>query len=185
MLSNSNSYSSNHGYSLAIVDSGTWMHIFQNTTFLSNSRECHAAVASFSGDTSRSTHTGDFHALARTTDGRLTALMDSNSALVVPDSQRTLFSVRQAQQTGHIIIFGSQPGIKVFGNPHDFIPFTQCPQSGLWLLKLYPPQHNKVYPVFNKTTQSQDSQAPTQEQRLNDHQRLGHVSHRRQRELDI
>ena len=111
--------------------------------------------------------------------------MDPNSALVVPDSQRTLYSVRQAQQTGHNIIFGSQPGIEVLGNPHDFIPFIQCPQSGLWLLKLYPPQHNKVYPVFNNTTPTQASQALTQEQRLNDHQRLGHISQKRQRELDI
>ena len=80
------SYSSSHGSTLAVVDSGTSMYILKGTTFLTNLREHHVAVASFSGDTSRSTHTGDFFAFARTSNDRLAPLIDLNSALVVPDS---------------------------------------------------------------------------------------------------
>jgi hypothetical protein len=156
------------------------MHILQSTTFLSNPREHHAAVASFSGDTSHSTHTGDFLAFARTSNDRLAPLIDLNSALVDPDSQRTLYSVRQEQKSGNNIIFGTNPGIELNGKSTDFIPFIQCPQTGLWLLRLYPPQHNRVYPMFNNTTSTQASQALTQEQRLNNHHRLGHVSHKLQ-----
>ena len=105
------------------------MHILQSTTFLSNPREHYAAVASFSGDTSRSTHTGDFFVFARTSDDRNAPLTDFNSALVVPDSQRTLYSVHQAQKSGHNIIFGTNPGIELNGNSTDFIPFIQRPQT--------------------------------------------------------
>jgi hypothetical protein len=107
------------------------MHILQSTTFLSNPREHHVAVVSFFGDTSRSTHTGDFLAFTRTSNDRLEPLIDLNSALIVQDSQRTLYSVRQVQKSGHNIIFSNDPGIELNGKSTDFIPFIQCPQTGL------------------------------------------------------
>ena len=99
------------GEILAIVDSGTSKHIFQCRTLLANAQESHIAVASFSGDTSRSTYSGDLLCTVRTEDGKLLPLSDINSALVVHDAKRPLWSVRHAQQAGHEIVFGNKPGL--------------------------------------------------------------------------
>jgi hypothetical protein len=100
-----NSHNAMHtssGEILAIVDSGTSKHIFQCRTLLANAQESHIPVASFSGDTSRSTYSGDLLCTVRTEDGKLLPLSDSNSALAVPDAKRPLWSVRHAQQAAKV-----------------------------------------------------------------------------------
>ena len=109
--------------------------------------------------------------------------------MVVPDAKRNLFSVRQALLAGHRIEFGQNPGLYILGNRNYFVPFTTCPNSGLWLIKLLPPptKHNRIY-ASNNVTEDALSQALTQpatDTRLEDHAKLGHISFKRMRELDI
>jgi hypothetical protein len=125
-----------NGEILAIVDSGTSKHILQCRTLLANAKEAHVAVSSFAGDTSRSTYSGDLLCTVRTEDGQLLPLSDTSSALVVPDAKRPLWSVRHAQLAGHEIVLGNRPGLLLQGNPRYFVPFVNCPDTGLWLIRL-------------------------------------------------
>ena len=50
----------------AIVDSGTPLHIFGETLFLSHLREDHTPVSGFQGSTSRATHRGALTCRLRT-----------------------------------------------------------------------------------------------------------------------
>jgi hypothetical protein len=134
------------GEILAIVDSGTSKHILQCRTLLVNAKEDHVAVSSFAGDTSRSTYSGDLLCTVRTEDGQLLPLSDTSSALVVPDAKRPLWSVRHAQLE---IVLGAKPGLLLQGNPRYFVPFINCPETGLWLIRLLPPPtlHNRIYSI--------------------------------------
>jgi hypothetical protein len=142
-----------NGEILAIVDSGTSKHILQCRTLLANAKEAHVAVSSFAGDTSRSTYSGDLLCTVRTENGQLLPLSDTSSALVVPDAKRPLWSVRHAQLAGHEIVIGNRPGLLLQGNPRYFVPFINCPDTGLWLIRLLPPPplHNRIYPIHLAT----------------------------------
>jgi hypothetical protein len=170
-----------NGEILAIVDSGTSKHILQCRTLLANAKEAHVAVSSFAGDTSRSTYSGDLLCTVRTEDGQLLPLSDTSSALVVPDAKRPLWSVRHAQLAGHEIVLGNRPGLLLQGNPRYFVPFINCPDTGLWLIRLLPPPtlHNRIYPIHLATN------SIAQDTRLQDHERLGHISFKRMRQLEI
>jgi len=178
------------GEILAIVDSGTSKHILQCRTLLANAQEAHVAVSSFAGDTSRSTYSGDLLCTMRTEDGQLLPLSDISSALVVPDAKRPLWSVRHAQLAGHEIVLGAKPGLLLQGNPRYFVPFINCPETSLWLIRLLPPPtlHNRIYPIHLATpsTKSPRTQASEyHDTRLQDHERLGHMSFKRMRQLNI
>jgi len=69
-----------------------------------------------------------------------------DSALVVPDASRILFSISQALTVGHHVHFGTNPGLLLHGSK-QFIPFVRDEQSGMYLLPLYPPlnRHNGTY----------------------------------------
>jgi hypothetical protein len=170
-----------NGEILAIVDSGTSKHILQCRTPLANAKEAHVAVSSFAGDTSRSTYSGDLLCTVRTENGQLLPLSDTSSALVVPDAKRPLWSVRHAQLAGHEIVLGNRPGLLLQGNPRYFVPFINCPDTGLWLIRLLPPPtlHNRIYPIHLATN------SIAQDTRLQDHERLGHISFKRMRQLEI
>jgi hypothetical protein len=170
-----------NGKILAIVDSGTSKHILQGRTLLTNAKEAHVAVSSFAGDTSRSTYSGDLLCTVRTENGQLLPLSDTSSALVVPDAKRPLWSVRHAQLAGHEIVLGNRPGLLLQGNPRYFVPFINCPDTGLWLIRLLPlpTLHNRIYPIHLATN------SIVQDTRLQDHERLGHISFKRMRQLDI
>ena len=174
-----------NGEILAIVDSGTSKHILQCRTLLANAKEAHVAVSSFAGDTSRSTYSGDLLCTVRTEDGQLLPLSDTSSALVVPDAKRPLWSVRHAQLAGHEIVLGAKPGLLLQGNPRYFVPFINCPETGLWLIRLLPPPtlHNRIYPIHLATNRI--AQSISQDTRLQDHERLGHISFKRMRQLEI
>ena len=85
----------------------------------------------------------------RTEDGQLLPLSDTSSALMVPDAKRPLWSVRHAPLAGHDIVLGANPGLLLQGNPRYFVPFINCPETGLWLIRLLPPPtlHNRIYPI--------------------------------------
>ena len=127
----------------ALVDSGASIHILLCHTFLTDSESNHSAVASFSGSTSRATHKGTFTALMRCTRNKYHTFVQPDSALVVPDASRILFSISQALTAGHHVHFGTNPGLLLHGNK-QFIPFVKDEQSGMFLLPLYPPltRHN-------------------------------------------
>ena len=76
----------------ALVDSGASIHILTCHTFLSDASINHSAVASFAGSTSRATHKGTFAALVQCTNNKFHRLVQKDSALVVPDASRMLFS---------------------------------------------------------------------------------------------
>jgi len=135
----------------AVVDSGTSMHILQYRLFTSNLSEDHTAVSGFSGNTSRSTHRGNFNCVVRAQNGRFIHLVDPSAALVIPDSHRNLYSVRHAHLAGHTVILGAQAGLLTYGDPELFIPFIEDESTGLWLLPLLPPPqaHNRVYAIYN------------------------------------
>jgi hypothetical protein len=176
------------GEILAIVDSGSSKHILQCRTLLANAQEAHVAVSSFAGDTSRSTYSGDLLCTVRTEDGQLLPLSDRSSALVVPDAKRPLWSVRHAQFAGHEIVLGAKPGLLLQGNPRYFVPFSNCPETGLWRIRLLPPPtlHNRIYPIHLATNSDiPTNRAPTSTDRLQDHERLGHFSFKRMRQLII
>ena len=111
------------------------------------------AVSSFAGDTSCSTYSGDLLCTVRTEGGQLLPLSDTSSALVVPDAKRPLWSVRYAQLAGREIVLGAKPGLLLQGNPRYFVPFINCPETGLWLIRLLPPPtlHNRIYPIHPAT----------------------------------
>jgi hypothetical protein len=150
------------GEILAIVDSGSSKHILQCRTLLTNAQEAHVAVSSFARDISRSTYSGDLLCTVRTEDGQLLPLSDRSSALVVPDAKRPLWSVRHAQLAGHAIVLGAKPGLLLQGNPRYFVPFINCPETGLWLIRLLPPPtlHNRIYPIHLAT--NSDIHIPTE-----------------------
>ena len=91
-----NTIQTQHSYShTAIIDSGTNMHILQQTLFADNTYEKHSSVASFSGNTSRSTLRGDLSCTVLTEQQRMLHLHNTDSAIIVPDSVRNLLSVQQ------------------------------------------------------------------------------------------
>jgi hypothetical protein len=69
-------------------------------------------------------------------DGQLLPLSDTSSALVIPDAKRPPWSVRHAQVAGHEIVLGAKPGLLLQGNPRYFVPFNNCPETVLWLIRL-------------------------------------------------
>jgi hypothetical protein len=95
----------------ALVDSGASIHILTCHTFLSDASINHSAVASFAGSTSRATHKGTFAALVQCTNNKFHRLVQKDSALVVPDASRMLFSISQALLAGHHVHFGNSPGL--------------------------------------------------------------------------
>ena len=129
-------------------------------------------VSSFTGDTSRSTYSGDLLCTVRTENGQLLPLSDTSSALVVPNAKRPLWSVRHAQLAGHEIVLDTKPGLLLQGNPSYFVPFVNCPETGLWLIRLLPPPtlHNRIYPIHLSTN------SLAHDTRLQDHERLGNIS---------
>jgi hypothetical protein len=116
-----------------------------------------------------------------TENGQLLPLSDTSSALVVPDAKRPLWSVRHAQLAGHEIVLSNRPGLYLQGNPRYFVPFINCPDTGLWLIRLLPPPtlHNRIYPIYLATN------SIAQDTRLQDHERLGRISFKRMRQLEI
>ena len=101
----------------AVIDSGTSKHVLLEHIYLANATEDHTAVAGFSGQTSRATHRGDFTATVRTATGKLIHITDVDSALVIPDAIRTLYSVRKSLQSGNTIRFDANAGLLVQGRP--------------------------------------------------------------------
>ena len=89
------------------------------------------------------------------------------------------------QLASHEIVLGATPGLLVQGNPRYFVPFINFQETGLWLMNLLPPPtlHNRIYPI-NLATDS--AKAPTsQETRIQDHERLGQISFKRMRQLNV
>jgi hypothetical protein len=126
-------------------------------------------------------YSGDLLCTVRTENGQLLPLSDTSSVLVVPDAKRPLWSVRHAQLASHEIVLGNRPGLLLQGNPRYFVPFINCPDTGLWLIRLLPPPtlHNRIYPIHLATN------SIAQDTRLQDHERLGHISFKRMRQLEI
>jgi ribosomal protein L14 len=186
----------------AVIDSGTSKHVLLEHIYLVNATEDHTAVAGFSGQTSRATHRGDFTATVRTATGKLLHITDVDSALVIPDAIRTLYSVRKSLQSGNTIRFDTNAGLLVNGQPEFFVPFIRDSSTDLFLLPLLvpPTRHNGVYGIYNATTTPQDNpsginllkQAQTtaekssaQKQYLTDHHRLGHVQQQRLKDINV
>ena len=138
----------------AVIDSGTSKHVLLEHIYLANATEDHTAVAGFSGQTSRATHRGDFTATVRTATGKLIHITDVDSALVIPDAIRTLYSVRKSLQSGNTIRFDANAGLLVQGRPEFFVPFVRDSSTDLFLLPLLvpPTRHNGVYGIYNATT---------------------------------
>ena len=110
--------------------------------------------------------------------------------LVEPHPKRPLWSVRHAQLAGHEIVLGAKPGLLLQGNPRYFVPFINCPETGLWLIRLLPPPtlHNRIYPIHLATNSDipTSNRVPTSpDTRLQDHERLGHISFKRMSQLNI
>ena len=122
----------------ALVYSGASNHILTCHTFLSDATANHSAVASFAGSTSRATHKGTFTALVQCTNHKFHQFVQRQSALVVPDASRTLFSISQALSGGHHIHFGNSPGLLLHPTK-AFIPFVRDTHTGMYLLPLTPP----------------------------------------------
>ena len=136
----------------ALVYSGASNHILTCHTFLSDATANHSAVASFAGSTSRATHKGTFTALVQCTNHKFHQFVQRQSALVVPDASRTLFSISQALSGGHHIHFGNSPGLLLYPTK-AFIPFVRDTHTGMYLLPLTPPnlRHNGTYPLQEAT----------------------------------
>ena len=174
----------------ALVDSGASIHILLCQTFLTNAQSNHSAVASFSGSTSRATHKGTFTALVLCTRNKYHTYVQTDSALVVPDASRILFSISQALTAGHHVHFGTNPGLLLHNTKH-FIPFVKDAPSGMFLLPLYPPlsRHNGTYPLTNHVGANAEPILPaipiyTPPAGVS-HNTLGHVSNRRAKQLDV
>jgi hypothetical protein len=176
---------SSPGSHFAIVDSGTPIHIVFDHLFVCNTKEDHTPVAGFSGTASRATHRGDLNARVRTHHNEYITLVDVNSTLVVPDCVRRLYSVRQATHKGYRVILDSnKPGLWVC---EQFIPFTNDPETNLWLLPLFPPtsKDNGIYPMPSYSVRLPEDLQALRQQWLMEHHRLGHPSQKRQAALDI
>jgi hypothetical protein len=132
----------------SLVDRGSSIHILTCHTFLSDATVNHSAVASFAGSTSRATHKGTFTALVQCTNNKFHRLVQKNSALVVPDASRMLFSISQALLSGHHVHFGNSSGL-LLKDTKAFIPFVRDTHTGMYLLPLIPPvsRHNDTYPL--------------------------------------
>ena len=133
----------------AIVDSGTPLHIFHESLFLTNPREDHTPVSGFQGSTSRATHRGDLVCRLLTNTQTLTHHIEPDSLIIVPDTVRNLFSVRRAIADGHSIIM-QQDKAGIYLHPSgSFVPFEHDPETGLWLLPLYAPAgaNSDIYPI--------------------------------------
>ena len=96
----------------------------------------------------RPAHTGTFTALVQCTNTKLHRLVQKESALVVPDASRILFSISQALLAGHHVHFGNSPGL-LLHSTKTFVPFVRDSHSGMYLLPLIPPasRHNGTYPL--------------------------------------
>ena len=186
----------------AVIDSGTSKHVLLEHIYLANATEDHTAVAGFSGQTSRATHRGDFTATVRTATGKLIHITDVDSALVIPDAIRTLYSVRKSLQSGNTIRFDANAGLLVQGRPEFFVPFVRDSSTDLFLLPLLvpPTRHNGVYGIYNATTtphknpsginllkqaQTTAEKSSAQKQYLTDHHRLGHVQQQRFKDINV
>jgi hypothetical protein len=173
----------------AIIDSGTNMHILQHSLFVTDTYEKHSSVASFSGTSSRSTLKGSLSCTVTTDKKQLLHLYNTDSALIVPDTIRNLLSVHQLQKAGHTVVLGHKAGIHIDSQNAHFVPFTVCPTTGLWLLNLLPPPTatNRVYkvPTHLLTANAETTDIENTDTRITDHQRLGHPSFKRMRDLDI
>ena len=189
---------------IAIIDSGTNMHILHQTLFADRTYEEHSLVASFSGKTSRSTLRGDLSCTVLTENKQMLHLHNTDSAIVVPDTVRNLLSVHQLQKAGHTITLGSKrAGIQINSSHEHFVPFSLCPTTGLWLIHLLPPAAatTRVYSIpatvlnastdldrsklaYSHTSELDDQDADSIDTRLSDHQKLGHPSFKRM-PLDI
>ena len=136
---------------------------------------------------------------------RMLHLHNTDSAIIVPDTVRNLLSVQQLQKAGHTVILSSKrAGIQIDSAHEHFVPFSLCPTTGLWQIHLLPPAAatNRVYCIpttaLNASTDIDrqyladshtDEIDPRNEEaidtRLSDHQKLGHPSFKRMRNLDI
>jgi hypothetical protein len=167
-------------------------------------------VASFVGDTSRSTYSGDLLSTVGTEDGQLRSTKhcwhrrwpttrprttrlpreDTSSALVVPDAKRPLWG---RCDTHNLRVMKSclvlKPGLLLQGNPRYLVLLINCPETGPWLIRLLQPPtlHNRISPIHlaTKSDIPTSSQVPTSpDTRLQDHERLGHISFKRMRQLN-
>ena len=195
----------------AVVDSGTPLHIFHETLFLSNARNDHTPVSGFQGSTSRATHRGDLHCRLHTSTGTLIYHTEPDSVIIVPDTVRNLFSVRRALASGHSIVMQEQHAGIYLSPSNSFVPFEHDPETGLWLISLYAPPNanNDIYNITERpmhafpsviakpsvdVDQIVNSAAPPRNyqsmqsdrnQALTLHHQLGHINTQRARELDI
>ena len=182
----------------ALVDSCASIHILTCHTFLSDAVVNHSAVASFAGSTSRATHKGTFAALVQCTNNRFHRLVQKNSALVVPDASRMLFSISQALAAGHHVHFGNSPGL-LLKDTKAFIPFVRDTHTGRYLVPLVPPlsRHNGTYPLQAMRAAVPAISIPNpsrilpaipitqyQPSDITLHNTLGHIAHRRSQQLD-
>jgi hypothetical protein len=93
--------------------------------------------------------------------------------------------VRQATHKGYRVILDSnKPGLWVC---EQFIPFTNDPETNLWLLPLFPPtsEDNGIYPMPSYSVRLPEDLQALRQQWLMEHHRLGHPSQKRQAALDI
>jgi len=171
-------------------------------TFLSDATVNHSAVASFAGSTSRATHKGTFTALVQYTNNKLHRLVQKESALVVPDASRTLFSISQALLAGHHVHFGNSPGLLLhIHSTKIFIPFVRDSHTGMYLLPLIPPasRHNGTYSLQQAMRAAIPAipiphpscilpAIPITKYTPSDitlHNTLSHIAHRRSQQLDV
>lgn len=83
-----------------------------------------------------------------------------------------------------------KPGLLLQGNPRYLVLLINCPETGPWLIRLLQPPtlHNHISPIHLSTKSDipTSSQVPTSpDTRLQDHERLGHISFKRMSQLNI
>ena len=98
--------------------------------------------------------------------------------------------MRHAQLAGHEIVLGAKLGLLLQGNPRYLVLLINCPETGPWLIRLLQPPalHNRISPIHlaTKSDIPTSSQVPTSpDTRLQDHERLGHISFKRMSQLNI
>jgi hypothetical protein len=180
------------------------------SNLLANAQEAYVAVSSFAGDTSRSTYSGDLLSTVGNEDGQGSSWVGPTQLLGWPrhglgqllplsDTSRSTSpkktpigrcDTHNLRPAGHEIVLGAKPGLLLQGNPRYFVPLINCPETGMGLIRLLPPPtlHNRIYPIHLATNSDipTSNRVPTSpDTRLQDHERLGHISFKRMSQLNI
>ena len=127
-----------------LVDCGANVHVLYNTDLLAFVQTQHSPI-NWGGGSDMCIATGQLCGCVWMLDnGIWTKIVihsgQPNTAWVIPTAHRPLFSTIQARRQGHDIIEqGPRPGICLFGNRSQFIPFVSDARNEFLLLPMYPP----------------------------------------------